>query len=36
MDNKFLESTKMLNYKSKRLHALVKNKKWNELDEAVG
>ena len=33
MDNKFLESTKMLNYKSKRLQALVKNKKWNELDE---
>lgn len=33
MDNKFLEPTKMLNYKSQRLQALIKNRKWSELDE---
>lgn len=33
MDNQFLEPTKKLNYQSQRLQELIKNKKWNGLDE---
>lgn len=33
MDKKFLEPTKMLNYKSQKLQELIKSRKWNELDE---
>ena len=33
MEKKFLEPTKMLNYKSQKLQELIKSRKWNELDE---
>lgn len=33
MDRKFLEETKMLNYKSEKLQKLIFSKGWNKLDE---
>lgn len=33
MDYKFIEPTKMLNYKSPKLQELIQVRKWNELDE---
>ena len=33
MDNRYLQKTRMLNYESDRIRALVKAHKWDALDE---